>query len=114
VAEVDFHEDMKDVSIAMVSTSALLLTILAVVHMPYKASLLVSVCLTALTVVGLYTIIIIGLLEFVLLIVSSREKSSDKREVAHEKLVRYFRLQGIAFVFGLLGIAITVLLAPLF
>ncbi len=109
MTEVDFHDDIKDVSIAMVSTSALLLTILAVVHIPYS----VWVHITILTAVGLYLTIAFGVVGFIFLIIASREQASHEREATHKILLKLFILQAIAFILGLIGIFLTVLVSSL-
>jgi hypothetical protein len=109
VTEVDFHEDMKEVSIAMVSTSALLLTILVVVHIPYS----VWVPFKILTASGLYLTIGFGVVEFIFLVIASREQVSREKEVTNKMLLTFFILQIITFLCGLSGIFVTVLAASL-
>ena len=106
---MDFHENMKDVSIAMVSTSALLLTILAVVHIPYK----VWAPVTALSAAGLYLAIGFGVLEFILLIMASDEEVSHETVVTHKLLWIVFAMEASVFFLGLFGIFVTVLAGAL-
>jgi hypothetical protein len=106
VIDVDFHEDMKDLSIAMVSTSALLLTILTAVHISYGKTQLAAFV----TVFGLYMTIAAGLCEYFCLIRATRVKELQRIESVHNMLLAWFVVQAAAFAIGLFGISMTIIL----
>jgi hypothetical protein len=101
------HEDIRDTSIAIMSTSALLLTILAVVHFASPPPPTVVL----LTASGLYAATGIGAVVLLFVIISAREQIPHQSELTMKMQIFFLALQLFFFVAGLVGIYWIVLLA---
>lgn len=99
-----FHEDARELTIALMSMSALLLTILAVVHWQY-------VCQFTgvyLAIFGLGAAIGFGTLVFFFLIVSTREVGVELS--VSNKIIFYLLFVELGFfILGLAGIVLAVI-----
>jgi uncharacterized membrane protein len=99
-----FYKDIREMSIALISTSALLLTILAVVHFKYSITLLLV------TATGLYATIGFGVANFVFLIIASREETSTELSATRKWILFFIYAQLCSFLIGLIGIYAVVVL----